>query len=228
MSCDEDSAVSTKHAVSRSNPTHQKKQCARRNSAAALERKHQRKAKGLGRSRVFDYCTSPPARISTTSRNNFELHDSFVHRRSPATHGTARFVLDRTRRALRVFERRPVRVCNRVESRDILANRLVGLTGSLGPGEEQFAVSTGTQLIDSRVPLVLVGRRPGRVLLLLLLPRWMSLGRIRGFQALHDHRLRVQPDGTVHALQLQIGQTGGRDLVRPGLDHHPLRRADLQ
>jgi len=99
-------------------------------------------------------------------------------------------------------------------ARVVLANRLVSLAIAVRPGEEQFAARARTQLIDARVPLALMsGRGPARVLLLLLLllllPRRVSLHRYRRLQTLHVHGLGVKSNGSVDALQLEIGQTGG-------------------
>lgn len=90
----------------------------------------------------------------------------------------------------------------------VLANRFVRLARPLGSGEEQFPVSTGTQLIDGRVPLALVWGGPrsrGVLLLLLLLPGRVALARWAGrLQPFHEQSLRLQLDRTVHALELQI------------------------
>ena len=90
----------------------------------------------------------------------------------------------------------------------VLANRFVRLARPLGSGEEQFPVSTGTQLIDGRVPLALVWGGPrsrGVLLLLLLLPGRVALARWVGrLQPFHEQSLRLQLDRTVHALELQI------------------------
>ena len=91
----------------------------------------------------------------------------------------------------------------------VLANRFVRLARPLGSGEEQFPVSTGTQLIDGRVPLALVWGGPRSrgvlLLLLLLLPGRVALARWAGrLQPFHEQSLRLQLDRTVHALELQI------------------------
>lgn len=90
----------------------------------------------------------------------------------------------------------------------VLANRFVRLARPLGSGEEQFPVSTGTQLIDGRVPLALVWGGPrsrGVLLLLLLLPGRVALARwVSRLQPFHEQSLRLQLDRTVHALELQI------------------------
>lgn len=80
---------------------------------------------------------------------------------------------------------------------------------ALGSGEEQFPVSTGTQLIDGRVSLTLVRRGPCSrgmlLLLLLLLPGRVALARWAGrLQPLHEQSLRLQLDRPVHALEFQI------------------------
>lgn len=80
---------------------------------------------------------------------------------------------------------------------------------ALGSGEEQFPVSTGTQLIDGRVSLTLVRRGPCSrgmlLLLLLLLPGRVALARWAGrLQPFHEQSLRLQLDRPVHALEFQI------------------------
>lgn len=76
---------------------------------------------------------------------------------------------------------------------------------ALGSGEEQFPVSTGTQLIDGRVSLTLVRRGPCSRGMLLLLPGRVALARWAGrLQPLHEQSLRLQLDRPVHALEFQI------------------------
>lgn len=62
----------------------------------------------------------------------------------------------------------------------------------------------------------------------LLLPGRAALHRKRRLQTLYVDGLGVEPNGTVGAVQVHVGQARRRDLVRPGLDHHLLRSGDLQ